>query len=132
MVAKVVQAQSQEGENSYHDAGFGAASSTSVGSFTTTPCYDQPLSPPTPLGTALEYPEPQDTTGQARRMATAGLSTRMGPQVLCKVISVSAPISCSKLRTNSLTIPPPPPPLPSTLPLCCQLWPQVPALMTSW
>ena len=44
------------------------------------PAHDQPLSPPTPPGTAHELPEPQlqDTTGQARRRATTGLSTHMG------------------------------------------------------
>ena len=71
------------------------------------PVYDQPLSPSTPPGSAHEFPEPQDTTGQARRRATAGLSTRMGSQVLYKVLSVSAPTinnsSTTYLTTTSLT-----------------------------
>ena len=67
------------------------------------PAHDQPLTPSTPPGTAHEFLEPQDTTGQARRRATAGLSTRMGSQVLCKVLSVSAPTSCSTLNNSSTT-----------------------------
>ena len=55
------------------------------------PAHDLPLCPPTPPGTAHKFPEPQDTTGQARRRANTGLSTRKGPQVLCKILSVSAP-----------------------------------------
>ena len=47
------------------------------------PAHDQPLSPPTPLETAHEFSEPQDTTGQARRRGTTGSSAHMGPQGLC-------------------------------------------------
>ena len=55
------------------------------------PAHHQPLSPPTPPGTTHKFPEPEDTTGQARRRATTGSITHMGPQVLCRVLSVSAP-----------------------------------------
>ena len=73
------------------------------------PAHDQPLFPPTPPGTAHKFPEPQDTTGQARRRVTTGLSTHKGPQVLCKVLSVSAPTttlitsSTISLTTTSVT-----------------------------
>ena len=102
----MVQVQSQEGGNSFHDARIGAASSTSAGSYKTTP---YPLCPPTPPGTAHIFPEPQDTTGQARRKANTGLSTHKGPQVLCKILSVSAPTttlitsSTISLTTTSAT-----------------------------
>ena len=71
--------------------------------------YNQSLSSPTPPGTAHKFPEPQDTTRQARRRATTGLRTCMGPQVLCKVLSVSAPTtilitsSTISLTTTSAT-----------------------------
>ena len=73
------------------------------------PAHDLPLCPPTPPGTAHKFPEPQDTTGQARRRANTGLSTRKGSQVLCKILSVSAPTttlitsSTISLTTTSAT-----------------------------
>ena len=57
------------------------------------PAHDQPSSPPTPPGPVYQFPEPEDTTGQARRRATTGLGTAtcMPPRVLCRVVSTSAP-----------------------------------------
>ena len=73
------------------------------------PAHDQPLSPPTPPGTVHKFPEPEDTTGQARRRATTSSITPMGPQVLCRVLSLSAPgiiittRSTASVATTSVT-----------------------------
>ena len=53
------------------------------------PAREQPPSPPTPLEPAHQFPEPEDTTGQARRSAIAGSGTRVGPRVLCSVVPAS-------------------------------------------
>ena len=51
------------------------------------PACDQPPSPPpTPPGPAHNFPEPEDTTGQARQRTATGSGTRMGPRVLCRVV----------------------------------------------
>ena len=71
------------------------------------PAHDQPLSPPTPPtppGTAYEFPEPQDTTGQARRRGTTGSSAHMGPQGLC----MHAGFSLSQLLPLPLLLAPSP------------------------
>ena len=54
------------------------------------PACEQPPSPPTPPGPAHQFPEPEDTTGQARRRATTGSGTRVDPRVLCSVVSASS------------------------------------------
>ena len=51
------------------------------------PAREQPLSPPAPPGPVHRFPEPDDTTGQARRRANAGSGLRVGPRVLCTVVS---------------------------------------------
>ena len=43
------------------------------------PACDQPPSPPTPPGPAHNFPEPEDTTGQARQRTATGSGTQMGP-----------------------------------------------------
>ena len=63
------------------------------------PAHDQPLSPPTPPGIAHKFPDPEGTTGQARNKAITGSITHMGPQVLCRVLSVSA--HCITITTRS-------------------------------
>ena len=104
LLAKVVQVQSQEGGDTYQDARVGAASSTSIAAAELLPAHDQPLSPPTPPETAHKFPEPEDTTGQARRRGTTSSSTHMGPQVLCRVLSVSAPgITVTTRSTASMS-----------------------------
>ena len=59
------------------------------------PAREQPSSPPAPPGSVHQFPEPQDTTGQARERATAGSGQRMGPRVLCSVIPASHPCTSS-------------------------------------
>ena len=54
------------------------------------PACDQPPSPPTPPGPVHDFPEPEDTTGQARQRTITGSSTRMGPRVLCRIVSALA------------------------------------------
>ena len=53
------------------------------------PAREQPRSPPAPPEPVHQFPEPEDTTGQASRRNTTGLGTCVGPQVLCSVASVS-------------------------------------------
>ena len=62
------------------------------------PAREQASSPPAPVH---QFPEPQDTTGQARKRATAGSGQRVGPQVLCRVIPASHPgtSSVTTIRT---------------------------------
>ena len=70
---------------------------------------EQPLSPPTPPGPIHQFPEPEDTTGQARRRATAGSGHHVYPRVLCSVLSASLPGTISVITTtatpNSCPIP---------------------------
>jgi len=51
------------------------------------PPLDQPCFPASPPGPHHEVTEPEDTTGQAERMATSGTRTRVGPRVLVSVLS---------------------------------------------
>ena len=53
------------------------------------PACEQPPSLPAPPEPVHQFLELKDTTGQARRRATAGLGTHVGPRVLCSVISAS-------------------------------------------
>ena len=59
------------------------------------PACDLPLCPPTPPGPLHEFPEPEDTTGQARVRATTGFSARVGTQVLCRVVAAPVMIDSS-------------------------------------
>ena len=83
------------------------------------PACEQPSSPPTPSGPVHKFPEPQDTTGQARRIrrATAGWSYRLGSQVLCRVVPASllttSSTSTATSSTTTITVP---------LILCHLLW----------
>ena len=54
------------------------------------PAHEQPLSLTAPPGPLHHFPEPKDTTGQARQKATAGSGHRMGPQVLCSVVCTAS------------------------------------------
>ena len=67
------------------------------------PAREQPSSPPAPPGPVHHFTEPQDTTGQARRRATAGSGQRVGPRVLCRIIPASHPgtSSVTTIRTPS-------------------------------
>ena len=69
------------------------------------PACEQPSSPPTPPEPVHEFPEPEDTTGQARRIrrATAGGSYRLGSQVLCRVVSASRLTTSSTSTATSST-----------------------------
>ena len=67
------------------------------------PACEQPPSPPAPPELVHQFPEPEDTTGQARRRATAGLGTRVGSRVLCSVISAS--LSSTMSSTSSTAAP---------------------------
>ena len=49
------------------------------------PAREQPLSPPVSPGPVHQFPEPDDTTGQARRRATTGTGLHVGLQVLCTI-----------------------------------------------
>ena len=50
------------------------------------PAREQPLSPPVPTGPVHQFPEPDDTTGQARRRrATTGSDLPVGPQIQCTI-----------------------------------------------
>ena len=52
----------------------------------------QPLFLPTPPAPFHQFPQPEDTSGQAKRRATAGDGTQMGARVTCKIIpSASQP-----------------------------------------
>jgi len=55
------------------------------------PACDQPSSPPTPPGPVHNFPEPEDTTGQARKRATVSSGIHVGQQIMYRVVSVSAP-----------------------------------------
>ena len=72
------------------------------------PAHDQPLSPPTPPRTAYEFPEPQDTTGQARRRGTTGSSAHMGLQGLCMHACMHTGFSLSQPLPLPLLLAPPP------------------------
>ena len=63
------------------------------------PAHEQPSSPPPPPGPAHEFLEPEDTTGQARKRATVSSGTCVGQQIMCRVVSVSAPNI-----SNSITV----------------------------
>ena len=66
------------------------------------PAREQPLSPPAPPGPVHRFPEPDDTTGQARRRANAGSGLRVGPRVLCTVVSsASLPGTSSGFMTGT-------------------------------
>ena len=47
------------------------------------PACEQPLSPPVLPGSVHQFPEPDDTTGQARRRATTGMGVFVW--VLCTI-----------------------------------------------
>ena len=65
-----------------------------------TPAQRQPLSPPTPPAPFHQFPQTKDTSGQARRKATAGAATLIGSRVTCAVLpshlSASLPHSHSE------------------------------------
>ena len=55
------------------------------------PAHEQPLSPPPPPGPAHEFLKLEDTIGLARKRATVRSGTCIGQQIMCRVVSVSAP-----------------------------------------
>ena len=59
------------------------------------PARELPSSPPTPPGPSHHFPEPEDTTGQARMRSTTGTGVRVGPRVFCSILPASATITGS-------------------------------------
>ena len=70
------------------------------------PAHEQPLTPPTPPGPVHNFPELEDTTGQARRRTTTGSGTHRDPRVLVTVLPAPTPaISTSSIAVQSTSLP---------------------------
>ena len=78
----MVQGQSQEGGDYFKDAGLELPALPLLDETDLPPAHKQPLSPPTPPGPVHRFPEPDDTTGQARRRAIADSSLCGSPSLV--------------------------------------------------